>query len=49
MLVFFAPARYRVVKIACSCPEVVLQTTKHTMVYPSSSSSLEVIVLCPAV
>jgi hypothetical protein len=26
---FFAPARYRVVKIVCSCSEVVLQTMKN--------------------
>jgi hypothetical protein len=45
----FTPARYRVVKIACSCSEVVLWTTKHTMVYPGSSPSLEVIALRPTV
>jgi hypothetical protein len=27
--VFFAPTRYRVVKIVCSCSEVVLQTMKN--------------------
>jgi hypothetical protein len=32
-LVFFPPARYRVVKITRSCSEVVLRTTNHTMVY----------------
>jgi hypothetical protein len=47
--VFFALARYMVVKIMCSCSEVVLQTTKHTMVYPGSCPSLEVIVLRPVV
>jgi hypothetical protein len=46
---FFAPARYRVVKIACSCSEMVLQNTKHTMFYPGSGPSLEVIALRPAV
>jgi hypothetical protein len=34
--VFFALARYRVVKIAHSYFEVVLRTTKHTIVYPGS-------------
>jgi hypothetical protein len=29
-----------VVKIAYSSSEMVLQTTKHTMIYPGSSSSL---------
>jgi hypothetical protein len=29
LLVFFAQAKYRVVKIACSCFEVVLQTMKN--------------------
>jgi hypothetical protein len=43
--VFFAPTRYRVVKIARSCSEVVLRTTKNTMVYSSSGPSLEVIAL----
>jgi hypothetical protein len=47
--VFFALARYRVVKIACSYSEVVLQTTKHTKFYPGSSPSLEVIALRPTV
>jgi hypothetical protein len=46
---FFAPARYRVVKITRSCSKVVLSTIKHTMVYPSSGPSLEVIALHPAV
>jgi hypothetical protein len=43
--VFFAPVRYMVVKIMRSCSEVVLRTTKHTMVYPGSCPSLEVIAL----
>jgi hypothetical protein len=46
--VFFAPARYRVVKMMCSSSEMVLQTTKHTMIYPGSGPSLKVIVLRPA-
>jgi hypothetical protein len=46
---FFVPTRYRVVKIARSYSEMVLQTTKHTIIYPGSGPSLEVIVLCPAV
>jgi hypothetical protein len=49
LLVFFAPVRYNVVKITRSCSEVVLQTTKQTIVYPGSSLSLEVIVLRLAV
>jgi hypothetical protein len=47
--VFFALARYRVDKIARSYFEVVLWTTKHIIVYPSSGLSFEVIVLHPAV
>jgi hypothetical protein len=47
--VFFALARYRVVKIACSSSKVVLRTTKHTVIYPSSGTSSEVIALRPAV
>jgi hypothetical protein len=38
--------RYKVVKIVRSCSEEVLQTIKHTMIYPSSDSSFEVIVIC---
>jgi hypothetical protein len=46
--VFFAPARYRVVKIVCSCSEVVLQTMKnYTIVYPGSCLCYEVIALRP--
>jgi hypothetical protein len=44
--VFFALARYRVVKIACSCSEVVLRTMKNYkahLVYPSSGPCYEVI------
>jgi hypothetical protein len=41
--VFFALAWYRVVKITHSGFEVVLQTTKHMVIYPGSSPSLEVI------
>jgi hypothetical protein len=47
--VFFAPARYKVVKITCSYSKVVLQTTKHTMIYPGLGPSLEVIALHPAI
>jgi hypothetical protein len=47
MSVFFAPARYKVVKIARSNFDVVLRTIKHMMIYPSLGPSLEVIVLCP--
>jgi hypothetical protein len=36
MSVFFAPVRYRVVKITYSNSEVVLRTIKHTMFYPAS-------------
>jgi hypothetical protein len=46
---FFAPARYMVVKIVHSYSDVVSRTTKHTMVYPGSAPSLEVIALCPTV
>jgi hypothetical protein len=49
LLVFFAPARYRVVKIACSYSKVVLRTTNHTIVYPGSDLSLKVIALYPVV
>jgi hypothetical protein len=45
----FSLARYRVIKIARSYSEVVLRTTKHTMIYPGSDPSLKVIALCPAV
>jgi hypothetical protein len=45
--VFFTPARYRVVKIVCSCSEVVLRTMKHTIVYPGSGPYYVVIVLHP--
>jgi hypothetical protein len=40
--VFFAPARYRVVKITDSSSEVVLRTTKHTVIYPDLGPSSEV-------
>jgi hypothetical protein len=39
---FFAPTRYRVVKIVHSRSEVVLRTMKHTMIYPSLGLSSEV-------
>jgi hypothetical protein len=41
----FYTGKNRVVKITCSSSEVVLQTTKHIMIYPSSGPSLEVIAL----
>jgi hypothetical protein len=37
----------RVAKIVCSSFEMVLQTTKHTMIYPGSGLSMEVIALRP--
>jgi hypothetical protein len=49
LLVFFALARYRVVKIVCSYSEVVLQTRKNSIVYRGLGPFLEVIVLHPAV
>jgi hypothetical protein len=45
---FFAPARYRVVNLIYSCSEVVLQTTKHIIVYPGLCPYLELIALHPA-
>jgi hypothetical protein len=48
--VFFAPARYRVVKIMCSCFEVVLRTIKNyknTIVYLGSGPCYKVIALHP--
>jgi hypothetical protein len=46
LLVFATPANYGVVKIMHSSSVVVLRTMKHTMIYPSSGPSLEVIALC---
>jgi hypothetical protein len=45
----FCTDKNRVVKIMCSSSEMILQTTKHTMIYPGSGSSLEIIALCPTV
>jgi hypothetical protein len=45
----FYTGKNMVVKIACSNSEVVLRTTKHTMIYPDSGLSLKVIILRPAV
>jgi hypothetical protein len=45
----FYIGKNRVVKIACSSSEVILRTIKHTMIYPSSSPSSEVIALHPVV
>jgi hypothetical protein len=49
LLVFLAPARYRVVKITRSSSEMVLRTMKHIVIYPGLGTSLEVIALCPVV
>jgi hypothetical protein len=45
--VFFAPTRYRVVKIVHFCFEVVLRTTKHTIFYLGLGPSIEIIALRP--
>jgi hypothetical protein len=45
----FYTGKNRVVKITHSSFEVVLRTTKHTMIYPGSGPSLEVIALRPVV
>jgi hypothetical protein len=45
----FCTNKNRVVKIACSNCEIVLRTTKHTMIYPDSGPFLEVIALRPTV
>jgi hypothetical protein len=45
----FCTDKNRVVKIVCSNSEIVLQTTKHTIIYPDSGPSLEVIALRPIV
>jgi aromatic ring-opening dioxygenase LigB subunit len=49
VLVFFALARYRVVKIARSSYEVVLRTTKHMVIYPGSGPLIEGNTLHPMV
>jgi hypothetical protein len=49
MSVFFTPTRYMAINTAYSYSEVVLRTTKYTMIYPDSGSFLEVIALRPAV
>jgi hypothetical protein len=49
MLVFFAPARYRVVKIVCSSSELALQIMKYIVIYLSLGPSLEVRDLRPVV
>jgi hypothetical protein len=43
--VFSASVNYGVAKIMRSSSEVVLRTTKHTMIYPGSGPSSEVIVI----
>jgi hypothetical protein len=47
VLVFFALARIGWSR--SRVPEMVLQTTKHTMIYPGSGPSSEVIALRPMV
>jgi hypothetical protein len=42
----FSTDKNRVVKITRFSSEMVLQTTKHTVIYPSLGFSLEVIALC---
>jgi hypothetical protein len=49
LLVLFAPRRNRVVRIERSNSEMVLRTIEHTIIYPGSNSSLEIITLRPAV
>jgi hypothetical protein len=44
----FYTGKKKVVKITCSSSDVVLQTTKHTVIYPGPGPSLEVIALHPA-
>jgi hypothetical protein len=46
--VFSAPVNYGVVKIVCSSSEVVLLTIEHTMFFPGTCPSLEVVALRPA-
>jgi translation initiation factor 6 (eIF-6) len=45
----FCTGKNRMVKIARSSSKMVLQTIKHTIIYPSSDPSSEVIALHPAV
>jgi hypothetical protein len=45
----FCTGKNGVVKIMCFSFEMVLQTTKHTMIYPGSGFSSEVIALHLAV
>jgi hypothetical protein len=45
----FFTDKNRVVTITCSSFEMVLQTTKHTMIYPGLGPSLEVIAIRPAI
>jgi hypothetical protein len=49
MSVFFAPARYRVVKIVRSSSEVALQIMKYIVIYLGLGPSLEVRDLHPVV
>jgi hypothetical protein len=43
----FYTGKNRLVKITYSSPEVVLRTTKHTVIYPNSGPSLEAIAQHP--
>jgi hypothetical protein len=45
----FCTGKNRVINIVRFSSMIVLQTMKHTMIYPGSGPSLEVIALCPAV
>jgi hypothetical protein len=45
----FCTGKNKEVKITPSSSEMVLQTTKHTMIYPGPGPSLEVIAIRPAV
>jgi hypothetical protein len=47
--VFFCTGKNKVVKVVRSNSEIVLRTTMHTMIYPGSGPSLEVIALRLAV
>jgi hypothetical protein len=47
--VFLCTGKNKMVKITHSNSEMVLRTTKHTMIYPSSGPSSKGIALRPAV
>jgi hypothetical protein len=48
-LIVFCTSKNMVAKIAHSSSEMVLRTTKQTMIYPGSGPALEIIALRPAV